>query len=169
MVKAFEFVSGIFVIIAALFYNLGHLNSCYVASLIASLFLLLALIAYRKERKDKERVTLQIKPLMSSLSIQGSNFVDTVAIEILNLSAFPVTVSQVGLTNPLGKLIVIPILLDGEPFPRRLEPRAKFSVYFDPSFIKEPSFKENKEVFVETQCNHTFRQSLENIHKWGIT
>ncbi len=47
-------------------------------------------------------------------------------IEIINLSAFPVTISEVGYTlagTNLRAGMFNPVLLDGKPWPRRLEPR----------------------------------------------
>jgi len=54
-------------------------------------------------------------------------------IEVVNLSAFPVTICEVGyeLPSPMRATIIEPTLLDSKRWPRRLEPREAVTVYGD--------------------------------------
>jgi hypothetical protein len=54
-----------------------------------------------------------------------------VCIQVTNLSAFPVTIEEVGYTLPAPDhaTIVKPILHDGKGWPRKLEPRESVIVY----------------------------------------
>lgn len=54
----------------------------------------------------------------------------TMAIEVVNLSAFPVTISSVGLKLRDGRRLawLDPIVVDGKPWPRRLDARESVTV-----------------------------------------
>jgi hypothetical protein len=75
-------------------------------------------------------------------------------IEVTNLSAFPVTVREVGFTidgDPRKKtraVISRPILRDDGSWPRRLESRASVSLYFEWGRPKH----NNKRAYVLTDC-----------------
>lgn len=59
---------------------------------------------------------------------------DTLSLEIINLSKFAVTVDEVGLLSTRTRArmaLVTPIILDGNPWPRKLEPRESVVVQFD--------------------------------------
>ncbi|WP_112662188.1 hypothetical protein [Microvirga flavescens] len=65
------------------------------------------------------------------------------AIEVLNSSNFALTVDEVGFTlngNTIKKgeraAITKPIIIDGKPWPRRLEARESVSLYF---YLPDPS------------------------------
>lgn len=58
-----------------------------------------------------------------------------VGIEVVNLSTFPVTVTEVGFALAGTKAranVLRPIVIDGKPWPRRLEAREAVSTYCDP-------------------------------------
>ena len=105
---------------------------------------------------DRDRVKLRVTPKMSHSFFPGVD--DTfprLCIEVLNLSAFPVTVSEVGLTlhgtDKQFKLFV-PIIHDGGPFPRRLEPRSSFTAYFESGAENHPAFTSVKSAYAKTDC-----------------
>ncbi len=81
---------------------------------------------------DRSRVKLRVRP-KHAISIggvlQGVDF----CIEVTNLSAFEVTISEAGLlyrgTDARGCMTAPPILIDGGKWPRRLPPRSSVTVY----------------------------------------
>lgn len=82
---------------------------------------------------SNKRLRLYVRP---SRSISVPDGISGLAIEVINMSSFPVTISEVGLTKGSNKInktgryaIVNPIIIDGKPWPRRLEPRESVSVY----------------------------------------
>jgi len=80
---------------------------------------------------DKSRVKLRVVPKWA-VPAGGSSSPISFCIEVTNLSAFAVTVSEVGFhlenTDDRGSLAQ-PILLDGGAWPRRLEPRSSVTAY----------------------------------------
>lgn len=59
---------------------------------------------------------------------------DTLSLEIINLSKFPITVDEVGLMPSWSRrrmALVTPIIMDGGTWPRKLEPRESVMVGFD--------------------------------------
>jgi hypothetical protein len=80
---------------------------------------------------DKSRLKLKVTP-KHAIPVGNADTRLTFCIEVTNLSAFPVTVSDVGVfyagTNERGS-IVQPFLADGGSWPRRLEPRSSLTVY----------------------------------------
>jgi hypothetical protein len=74
-------------------------------------------------------------------------------IEVINLSQFPVTITEVGYTMPSHKRLSItkPSLFDGKGWPRKLEPRDSVSVYTDVSEIPAGVGKS----FARTACGVT--------------
>lgn len=59
---------------------------------------------------------------------------DTLSLEIINLSKFAVIVDEVGLKRAWSRrrmALVTPIIRDGNPWPRKLEPRESVVVQFD--------------------------------------
>jgi hypothetical protein len=91
----------------------------------------------------QRRVRLRVRPAnvrhvgggiitMSAKSEIGAMF----CIEVTNLSAFPVTIDEVGMTmgrttRMIRAAVPIPKIFDGKPWPRRLEPRESVSLYAD--------------------------------------
>lgn len=76
------------------------------------------------------------------------------SIEVLNLSTFPVTIIEVGLTtdsliaNKGDRLpIMNPIIVDNKPWPRRLEPRESVSLY-----AEIPRYKNMGQAYARTAC-----------------
>ena len=80
---------------------------------------------------DKSRVKLKVLPA-HSIPVGAANPALSFCIEVTNLSAFAVTVHDVGVfyygTKQRGSYVQ-PVLIDGGPWPRRLEPRSSVTVY----------------------------------------
>jgi len=104
---------------------------------------------------DRDRVKLRVVP---KTAFGVGPMVDPrvrLCIEVVNLSAFPITVSQVGFLQRGSKerlVLLRPILIDGGTFPRRLESRASVTVYFEPGTEQEESFTRVRCAFAQTDC-----------------
>jgi hypothetical protein len=77
------------------------------------------------------------------------------SIEVLNLSNFALTVTEVGFTLNGSSIkrgeraaIPMPVVIDGEPWPRRLEARESVSLYFERPDSSEPIGK----AYARTAC-----------------
>jgi hypothetical protein len=82
---------------------------------------------------DKDRPKLRIIP-KHAIPVGGVDPCLTFCIEIINLSGFALTVCEVGVLyrGTKSRLALIQqFFRDGGPWPRRLEPRAAVTVYFD--------------------------------------
>lgn len=83
---------------------------------------------------DKQRVKIRVRP-KHAIPVGTADPGITFCIEITNLSEFAVTISEAGVffrgTEARGAYTQ-PILLDGKPWPRRLEPRSSVTVYGQP-------------------------------------
>lgn len=103
---------------------------------------------------DKSRIKLRVRPA-HAIPVGGAPMHIGLSITITNLSAFAVTVQEVGLlyrgTDRRGA-IGNPILLDGGKWPRRLEPRSSISVY-----AQRPDSQEYriKCAYATTECGVT--------------
>ena len=102
---------------------------------------------------DKSRVKLRVRP---AHAIFGADPNLTFCIEVTNLSAFAVTVCDVGVfykgIDRRGS-IVQPFLADGGRWPRRLEPRSSVTVY-----TQMPSSSPEQRIrcaYARTECGHT--------------
>jgi len=111
---------------------------------------------------NQRRVKLRVTPKFSVRTERGvyshkteipANSVP--AIEVINLSEFPVTISEAGfsLRRDTGRLTPTPPFLnDDKPWPRRLESRESVTIYF-PSAAKLPS---NLHLaYATTDCEET--------------
>lgn len=80
---------------------------------------------------DKSRVKLRVLPA-HAIPVGAASSAFNFCIEVTNLSAFAVTVKDVGVffhgTDGRGSFVA-PLLIDGGPWPRRLEPRSSVTVY----------------------------------------
>lgn len=102
----------------------------------------------------RDRVSLRVKPHGYITSTGDSG----IAIEVLNLSAFAVTVSQVGFDMEDGKIfLMIPYAaLGGKAPPQRLEPRSSFTTHFMPGKEKLEGFASITRAFGKTACEERF-------------
>ena len=75
-------------------------------------------------------------------------------IEVINLSVFPVTISEVGYTLrgvSSRAAVAWPELTDQKGWPRRLEPRESVSAYINPSLLT----RQVRRAYARTQCGVT--------------
>lgn len=80
---------------------------------------------------DASRVKLKVVP-GHAIPVGGANPSVAFYIAVTNLSTFPVTVNEVGISyrgTDKRAVFINPILADAGPWPRRLEPRSSVSVY----------------------------------------
>ncbi len=95
---------------------------------------------------SQRRVRLVVRPTYA-LDPNGQR-PTMLSIAVTNLSSFPMTINEVGYTGRAGAkrgkraMIVQPHVIDGKPWPRRLESREAVSLYFgvedvarDPSLL----------------------------------
>jgi len=103
---------------------------------------------------DRHRVKIKVTPKVS-FPVGQQEKRKCLAIEILNLSDFPVTISQVGIlyrgTKDRGE-IVLPNISDGGSYPRRLDSRVSFTVRSSPEVILENKFADVYCAYTETDC-----------------
>lgn len=80
---------------------------------------------------DKSRVKVRVRP-KHAIPVGAADPRITFCIEVTNLSDFAVTIDEVGVfyrgTDARGAYTP-PLLLDGKPWPRRLEARSSVTVY----------------------------------------
>jgi hypothetical protein len=107
---------------------------------------------------DKTRVKLRVRP-KRVIPFGNADPRLTFCIEVTNLSSFAVTVSDVGVfyygTNDRGSILQ-PVLLDGGPWPRRLESRSSVTV----SGQNPASYSKNAKIrcaYAITDCGVTRR------------
>jgi len=80
---------------------------------------------------SKERVKIKVTP-KHAIPIGGAPSHLEFCIEVVNLSAFPITVSEIGVFyqgTDNRSVIPNPVTSDNGPFPRRLEPRSSVTLY----------------------------------------
>jgi hypothetical protein len=83
---------------------------------------------------SQRRVRLVVRPTFAT-TLDGSG-PTMLSIAVTNLSSFPLTINEVGYTGRQGAkrgsraAILQPQIIDGKPWPRRLESREAVSVYF---------------------------------------
>jgi hypothetical protein len=104
---------------------------------------------------DRSRVKLKVLPA-HAIPSGGADPRIKFGIGVTNLSAFPVTISEVGVlyegTNTRGAIIQ-PLLVDGGRWPRRLEPRSSVTVYG-----QAPESTPDLRIrcaYATTECGHT--------------
>lgn len=105
---------------------------------------------------NQNRVRLRVVPKFAHLVINGIMGDEKGCIEVINLSAFPVSVSEVGFTLGDGTArkghkaqIAMPYTPDGKPFARRLESRESVTGYFDLDGLPHDIGK----AYVKTDCD----------------
>jgi hypothetical protein len=111
---------------------------------------------------SQRRVRLRVTPARASLlpggvltDINEGKMGPLFCIEVTNLSAFPLTITEVGLT--VGRTargvrrgaIPVPKVMDGLPWPRRLEARESVSLYFHPETMRGGPYGR---AYAQTAC-----------------
>jgi hypothetical protein len=118
---------------------------------------------------DRDRVKLRVVPKIAYMVTPASPTPPQLCIEVINLSAFPVTVTEVGFLargSEKRMALVQPILLDGEPFPRRLEPRSGFTAYFAPGAENRPDFGKVRKAYARTECGEWRHGKSKALSAW---
>ena len=86
--------------------------------------------------------------------VRGREPEPLLTIDVLNLSAYPVTVTSVGFSNGKWQMLMFRTVR-GEELPHRLEARESFSVYCNTSSFQDPRFAEMRWGFAKTACGVT--------------
>jgi hypothetical protein len=78
-------------------------------------------------------------------------------IEITNLSAFPVTISQAGFGGSKSTRFTLfgPLTSTGQPYPTRLEPRQSVTLYMGVGADLDPRYLTKAIAYAQTDCGHT--------------
>lgn len=106
---------------------------------------------------NRDRILLKIIPKW--IIVPSGRYL---GIEIVNLSYIAVVVEEVGfsLTRTIkGERIPLlnPVVLDGGPFPRRLEPRYSMTVVASKELLKSKEFRRIKFAYAGTSCGLIFK------------
>jgi hypothetical protein len=104
---------------------------------------------------DRDRVKLKVVPKVAYPASPGLDPRPRLCIEVTNLSTFSVTISEVGFRRRgtgHRMALIQPILPDGGPFPRRLEPRSGFTAYFAPGAEARDGFECVTKAYARTEC-----------------
>ena len=120
---------------------------------------------------DKSRVKLKVRPA-HAIPVGGADPNLTFCVEVTNLSAFAITVCDVGVfyegTDRRGSF-AHPVLIDGGPWPRRLEPRSSVTIYGQtPESTPEHWVKT---AYAKTECGVTktgTSPALKQIARGGL-
>ena len=132
--------------------NLGQITSLILGAIGAALGIVNTYVLLNS-RRVRLRVTPKSAQLANGAVLTHSDRVlnsPDMAIEVINLSSFPVTVSGVGLKLRNGNRLAWtdPILLDGKPWPRRLDAREAVTAYAPLRSLSSIATR----AYVETDC-----------------
>lgn len=104
---------------------------------------------------NQRRVRLRVRPLHTVAVPTGA---EGFAIEVTNLSAFAVTIEEVGFAlhwrgvkSPRA-VVAYPELFDGKPWPRRLESREAVTVRFPLRDMEEHRGRKLGKAYASTAC-----------------
>jgi len=104
----------------------------------------------------KSRVRLRVVPKQAHYVGRAGMSGPLMCIEVINLSDFPVTVSDVGFTSGTVKdarlAVIQPILHDGGSWPRRLDSRESVTVYCSQDLRYEKGLERVSRAYVQTDC-----------------
>lgn len=107
------------------------------------------------DQLQKNKVRLRVVP-KQVIPLGGSDPRIRFCIDVVNLSDFAVTIDDVGVLyhgTSERCCFVTPLLLDGKPWPRRLEPRSSVTIYGPPPFGTPE--RRPKCVYAKTECGVT--------------
>lgn len=100
---------------------------------------------------SNDRVRVRVKPSYTMDTVG----VERLAIEVLNLSTFPVTITHIGFTQ-IGTArhlqLIAPMLLEGGSLPKRLEPRTCLTAFAAPGATEDRAFDNVVAVYAKTAC-----------------
>lgn len=122
---------------------------------------------WRQVRKD--RVRIRVTPKVAYPVGEVADQRPRLCIDVVNLSAFPITVSDTGFTLWFSRerlALVRPIIIDGKPWPRRLESREAFTVYFNPTIATDPKLARVRRAYAKTDCGHIQYGKSKGLHAY---
>ena len=110
---------------------------------------------------DKDRPKMKITPKQALIvgPFANNNQRPSLCIEVLNLSTFALTITEVGVLfrdSDHRGVILQPTLNDGSSLPVVLEPRRALSAYADPSALDRDPHRIQC-VYAKTDCGLTFK------------
>jgi hypothetical protein len=141
----------------------------------------------KPDKHGKDKVRLRVIPKVGHkvgsylyvdrilpFSEEGTPPNQYLCIEVVNLSTFPVTVSEVGISGNIKKgnrgIIALPIFHDGGAWPRRIEPHQAFTAYTAPNIDIDPNLAKQGKAYAITDCgvvqygtSPAFREHLQRI------
>ncbi len=104
---------------------------------------------------SQRKVRLRVKPSFAIAIPHGGA---AICIDVVNLSAFTVTVTEVGFAPrftrgslPRRYVVPDPAFVDHKSWPRRLEPREAVTAYIDPASISDHR-RDFYKAYVRTSC-----------------
>jgi hypothetical protein len=123
---------------------------------------------------DRDRPKLRVVPKQAiPLGPGMGDRRPRLCIEVTNLSSFPLVVTEVGVryrgTDRRGAILP-PIVIDGKPFPRRLESRTSVSLYASPDAFSDPTSPRVRSAYAMTDCGLTFTgtsRALKRLDHWA--
>lgn len=101
---------------------------------------------------DTRRVKLRVTPKLATFYPSEEK---TLCIEVVNLSAFPVTIGEIGFLSrwpTFRRPILRPITLNGGDFPRRLDSRSAFTAHTTDLMNDPETLSEIRCAFAKTDC-----------------
>jgi hypothetical protein len=115
---------------------------------------------------DRDRVKLRVAPRVA-YTFTALGDAHHVGIEVINRSAFPLTISQVGFLLDSGErcALITPILFDGGGFPRRLEARTAFTAFFKPGWERGAHFTVATRAYAETTAGDVALSSRRAVRR----
>jgi hypothetical protein len=135
------------------------MNECYSMDIISVLTLILAVIGAvlglinTIDLLNKNRVRLKVIPARC-IPMTGflENLGPLIAIEVINFSAFPVRISDIGFTLPdkLKVSVFDPIISEGKSLPISLSPHESITFYIKISGIKPQMLKNARKAYART-------------------
>jgi hypothetical protein len=94
--------------------------------------------------------------LYSSNEFERDGMADTLVVEVINLSTFPVIINEVGLTKKWTRrrmAMPMPKLIDGAVWPRKLEARESVTAHFDlTQLLGNVNLRQAKSAYAKTVC-----------------
>ena len=105
----------------------------------------------------RDRVRLRVTPQVAYPSAGTGDTRPRLAIDVANLSAFPVTVSEVGFLLKRTKnrrALSQPLLMDGGPWPRRLQPHESVTAWAAPGEETSGWLTSVRAAYAKTPSGH---------------
>lgn len=118
---------------------------------------------WREFDRDKVKLRVSTSYFVGTGGAQG---IHGIAIDVVNLSAFPVTIREVGflLHNSKQRLVIVtPTTTDGGPYPRILQPRSSVSLLASRDDFSEDQINAFQFVYAKTSCGVTKQSSAANL------